>query len=120
MTDAASTGSDAEGGAPGVRAVVFDLDGPLLDTMASVPSAYVETIRALGGPGLTTAQLIGAWHLGPTPVVLAHFLGRLATPGDLECFDDHVAAASEHPYTAYRPADVITALASAGPGWTPP
>lgn len=45
---------------------------------------------ALGGPGLTTAQLTGAWHLGPAPVVLAHFLGR--------------------------PAGVITALASAAPG----
>ena len=78
-----------------VRAVVFDLDGTLVDTMTSVPRAYVETIRALGGPVLTPAQLIAAWHIGPTPVVLGHFLGRAATAGDLECFYDRAAAAAE-------------------------
>lgn len=78
-----------------VRAVVFDLDGTLVDTMASVPRAYVETIRDLGGPVLTPAQLIAAWHIGPTPVVLGHFLGRAATAGDLECFYEHAVTAAE-------------------------
>jgi len=35
---------------------VFDLDGTLLDTMTSVPSAYAATIRALGGPAVTPAD----------------------------------------------------------------
>lgn len=78
-----------------VQAVVFDLDGTLLDTMTSVPRAYVETIRDLGGPDLTLAQLIATWHIGPAPVVLTHFLGRTATDSELECFYDRVAAAAE-------------------------
>ena len=78
-----------------VRAVVFDVDGTLLDTMTSVPRAYVETIRDLGGPGLTLAQLIATWHIGPAPVILTHFLGRSATGSDLEVFYDRVAAAAE-------------------------
>lgn len=78
-----------------VRAVVFDLDGTLLDTMTSVPRAYVETIRDLGGPDLTVAELVATWHIGPTPAVLSHFLGRTATGGDLECFHDRVAASAE-------------------------
>ena len=68
------------------RAVVFDLDGTLLDTMTVVPEAYVRAIRELGGPSLTPQELVAAWHLGPSPVVLAHFLGREATGDDLEHF----------------------------------
>nr|WP_275941519.1 HAD family hydrolase [Planosporangium mesophilum] len=71
------------------------MDGTLLDTMTSVPYAYVATIGELGGPDLTLAQLIASWHLGPAPVVLTHFLGRTVTGSDLECFYDHVAVAAE-------------------------
>jgi HAD superfamily hydrolase (TIGR01549 family) len=68
------------------RAVVFDLDGTLLDTMTVVPAAYVRAIRELGGPDLTPQELVAAWHLGPSPVVLGHFLGRETTGDDLEHF----------------------------------
>ncbi len=77
-----------------IEAVVFDLDGTLLDTMTSVPLAYTQAIRERGGPGLTPDQVVAAWHLGPTPVVLAHFLGRAVTDGDLECFHDRIAVAA--------------------------
>jgi HAD superfamily hydrolase (TIGR01509 family) len=79
--------SGGAGPGPAVtRAVVFDLDGTLLDTMTVVPGAYVQVIRELGGPDLTPHELVSAWHLGPSPVVLAHFLGRAVTDSDLEHF----------------------------------
>jgi beta-phosphoglucomutase-like phosphatase (HAD superfamily) len=77
------------------EAVVFDLDGTLIDTMTSVPLAYAEAIRERGGPDLTPDQVVAAWHLGPTPAVLAHFLGRPVTDGDLACFHDRMAVAAE-------------------------
>jgi len=58
-------------------AVVFDLDGTLVDTMTIAPTVYVGTIRALGGPELSPDTVAATWHVGATPAVLAHFLGRL-------------------------------------------
>jgi HAD superfamily hydrolase (TIGR01509 family) len=82
------------------RAVVFDLDGTLLDTMTVVPRVYVQIIRELGGPDLTPQELVAAWHLGPTPVILAHFLGRAITSADLEHFyaGMEAGAASTQPF----------------------
>lgn len=74
------------------QAVVFDLDGTLLDSMTFAPNAYVDTIRALGGPEVSAKQVVAAWHIGPTPVVLAHFLDRAITPEDIECFHSYFTA----------------------------
>jgi HAD superfamily hydrolase (TIGR01509 family) len=74
-------------------AVVFDLDGTLLDTMTVAPAAYADTIRALGGPDVSPDDVVAAWHIGPTPVVLAYFLGRPASAEDIECFYCHFEAA---------------------------
>ena len=41
-----------------LEAVVFDLDGTLVDTLLVAPAAYAETVRALGGqpqPGAAPA-----------------------------------------------------------------
>lgn len=93
---------------------MFDLDGTLLDTMASAPQAYADTIRARGGPAVSAADVVAAWHIGPTPIVLAHFLGRPASTGDIECFFQRFRAA----VAAVRPfpgvVEMITTLAAAG------
>jgi HAD superfamily hydrolase (TIGR01549 family) len=69
-----------------IEAVVFDLDGTLADTMTLTPRVYAETIRRLGGPEVSQEEVIEAWHIGSTPVVLSHFLCRSVTPQDIECF----------------------------------
>jgi HAD superfamily hydrolase (TIGR01549 family) len=74
-------------------AVVFDLDGTLLDTMTLAPTVYADTIHALGGPDVSPSDVVAAWHIGPTPTVLAHFLGRPASVEDIECFYRHFEAA---------------------------
>jgi HAD superfamily hydrolase (TIGR01549 family) len=81
-------------GARHIAAVVFDLDGTLLDTMTSAPTAYARAIRDLGGPELSPDQVVAAWHIGPTPAVLTHFLGRPVSPDDLECYFRHFEAAA--------------------------
>jgi HAD superfamily hydrolase (TIGR01549 family) len=81
-------------------AVVFDLDGTLVDTMTSAPQAYANTIRSLGGPEVSPSEVVAVWHIGPTPVVLEHFLGRPISPDDTERFHRHFAAvvATVQPY----------------------
>lgn len=78
------------------EAVVFDLDGTLVDTMAAAPGAYPSTIQALGGAAISPDDVVAAWHIGPTPVVLAHFLDRAISPEDIDCFYDHFHTATEH------------------------
>ena len=90
-------------------AVVFDLDGTLIDTMTSGPTAYVRAIRARGGPTVTVADITSTWHIGPTPAVLAHFLGRPCTPDDIECFYHHFQAA----VATVQPFPGITAMLDA-------
>lgn len=97
-----------------VEAVVFDLDGTLLDTMTSVPLAYAQAIRERGGPGLTPDQVVAAWHVGPAPVVLAHFLGRAVTDGDLECFHDRIEVAAESARPFAGIAELLQALRCEG------
>jgi len=67
-------------------AVVFDLDGTLVDTMTSAPQAYADTIRSLGGPEVSPSEIVAVWHIGPTQVVLEHLLGRQISPHDTERF----------------------------------
>jgi phosphoglycolate phosphatase-like HAD superfamily hydrolase len=62
-----------------VDAVVFDLDGTLIDTMEIAPTVYSEVVRALGGPDFTAEEVVAAWHIGPTEMLLQHLLGRLVT-----------------------------------------
>jgi HAD superfamily hydrolase (TIGR01549 family) len=93
---------------------VFDLDGTLLDTMTLAPTAYADTIHALGGPDVSPSDIVAAWHIGPTPAVLAHFLGRPASVEDIECFYRHFEAAG----AAVRPfpgvVEMVDALGRAG------
>jgi phosphoglycolate phosphatase-like HAD superfamily hydrolase len=76
-----------------LRAVVFDLDGTLVDTMPLILDTYVETIRSLGGPDVTTDDILAKFHVGPTPALLEHFLGWPVSADDME-----------HYHTAYEQA----------------
>src|SRR5919206_3520693 len=69
-----------------VRAVVFDLDGTLVDTMACILATYVDTIRLLGGPDITAEDVLSKFHIGPARVVLEHFLSRPILDDDMERF----------------------------------
>jgi phosphoglycolate phosphatase-like HAD superfamily hydrolase len=69
-----------------MRAVVFDLDGTLVDTTELIVNTYVKTIRLLGGPEVTTNDILSNFNIGPTPVLLKHFLSRPISPQDLSVY----------------------------------
>lgn len=69
-----------------MRAVVFDLDGTLVDTTVLILNTYVETIRSLGGADVTRDDILSNFNIGPTPVVLERFLGRPVSPQDLDVY----------------------------------
>ena len=75
-------------------AVVFDLDGTLVDTMVSVPQAYVDTVRRLGGPPVAADHVVAVWNLGPTPAVLEHLVGRPMTQPDIDVFFEELDRAA--------------------------
>jgi len=76
-----------------IRAVVFDMDGTLVDSLGVAPEAYVRTVRDLGGREIGIRDVVTAWHIGPAPIMLRHFLDRATTPDDLELFFRHLASA---------------------------
>lgn len=59
-----------------IDAVIFDMDGTLIDSMDPVNEAFVETIVAAGGPTYTHADIIAAFPKGPSDRMLTHLLGR--------------------------------------------
>ena len=103
-------------------AVVFDLDGTLVDTMTSAPQAYADTIRSLGGPDVSPSDVVAVWHIGPTPVVLEHFLGRPVSLPDTERFHRHFAdvVASVEPFRVWSRCSTHSAGATTGSASSPP
>ncbi|MCI0710488.1 MAG: HAD family hydrolase [Chloroflexi bacterium] len=68
------------------RAIIFDLDGTLIDTLEIVLNTYVATIRLLGRADVTLDDVVANFHIGPTPVLLEHFLGRPVSARDLDAY----------------------------------
>lgn len=67
-----------------LRAVIWDMDGTLIDSADVVPDAFIATVQARCGISYTREQIIDAYPLGPPPIMLAHLLHRPATTADLD------------------------------------
>ena len=78
-------------GAP-IDAVVFDMDGTLLDSSETVPAAYAAAILELCGRECTTDEVIAAYSAGPAAALIAQFTGRPSTDDDLDCWHRHLEA----------------------------
>src|SRR6266545_1087972 len=88
-------------GAGELLAIVWDMDGTLIDSATVVPDAYIRAITRLGGPTLTREAVIAAYGLGPPAIMLAHLLGRATTDADVQeylaCLRAGAAAARPYP-----------------------
>jgi HAD superfamily hydrolase (TIGR01549 family) len=68
-----------------IKAVVFDMDGTLIDSATVIPDAYIACITALGGPFYTPPEIIA---VGPPEAMLTHLLGRPSSAAEVD--DYHV------------------------------
>ena len=95
------------GGREEIEAVVFDMDGTLIDTSAVVPAAFGATIRELGGPDLTDDEMIESYVLGPPAAIMRHFLERDVSEAEVEGYHERLAdeARKSHlrPYPGIAP-----------------
>ncbi|MEV6104230.1 HAD family hydrolase [Streptomyces sp. NPDC051940] len=96
-----------------MQAVVFDMDGTLVDSVPMVARAYADTIRSLGGPPVSPDEVVAGWHVGHTELVLAHFLGRPCGGAEVERFHTHLdpALSGLRPFPGI--ADLLDALVAA-------
>jgi HAD superfamily hydrolase (TIGR01509 family) len=73
-----------------VDAVIFEMDGTLLDSSSTVPAAYAAAIHELCGRWVTDAEVIAEYGAGPASALLSRFIGRQATDSDVECWLRHL------------------------------
>jgi len=69
-----------------LAAVIWDMDGTLVDSAAVVPAAFVETVRRLGGPPVTPEQVVELYRVGRPRLMLGHMLGRDGTQDDEDLY----------------------------------
>ena len=88
--------------------LVWDMDGTLLDSGVVVPAAYVTTVRELGGPVVTPAEVVDRYWLGPAEAILTDILGHDVAAAAADVYYRELAAARIAPYPGV--ADVLAAL----------
>jgi HAD superfamily hydrolase (TIGR01509 family) len=59
-----------------VRAIVFDMDGTLLDSLPVVADCYRRTVGEFGGPDLSPEEILAAFAIGPAATMLEALIGR--------------------------------------------
>jgi HAD superfamily hydrolase (TIGR01509 family) len=62
--------------APGIHAIVFDMDGTLLDSFPVVIECYRETVVRFDGPDVSPEEMVSAFAIGPATRMLETLIGR--------------------------------------------
>ena len=59
-----------------LKALIWDMDGTLIDSGAVVPDAFIATVQAIIGRTYTREQVIDLYPVGPPALMLTRLLGR--------------------------------------------
>jgi phosphoglycolate phosphatase-like HAD superfamily hydrolase len=80
-------------GLPGsrpVRAIVFDMDGTLLDSLPVVVDCYRRTVVEFGGPDLSPEEILAAFAIGPATTMLDALIGGRVGPEAIASYEAHL------------------------------
>ncbi|MCW2808705.1 MAG: Phosphoglycolate phosphatase, partial [Marmoricola sp.] len=61
---------------PPRSAVIWDMDGTLVETATVVPDAFIETVRRLGGEPPDRDGVVALYAVGTPHVMLGRMLAR--------------------------------------------
>lgn len=94
-----------------VHAVIFDMDGTLVQSHEVITDAYAATLEELGAEFRSRQEIAQAFPLGPAAAVLSRLLGRLASDDELESYLRHLGRRARlvRPYPG-----VVATLAALG------
>jgi HAD superfamily hydrolase (TIGR01509 family) len=93
-----------------LQALIWDMDGTLIDSGAVVPDAFIATVQAISGRTYTREQVIDLYPVGPPALMLTRLLGRSSTAADLAEYHQRLRATAStiQPYPEI--ASVLTML----------
>ncbi|CAN5664823.1 HAD-IA family hydrolase [soil metagenome] len=77
-----------------LAAVVFDMDGTLIESAAVLPLAYIAAVEAAGGPTHSPQTVIDAYSVGPPAAMLTHLLGRPSTQEEVDDYHTRLTSAA--------------------------
>lgn len=75
-----------------LKGLILDLDGTLVDSLDSIPGAYIVTVRELSGRTPTVDEVVGTLPIGPGEAILTALLGRPSTSEDIAWYHRHLEA----------------------------
>src|SRR5947208_2755730 len=78
-----------------LQAVVFDMDGTLIDSSWVVPAAFIATIQELGGPTLDRDEVIASYVIGTPAAIMEHVLGRPIEPSEIDGYHARLRAEAD-------------------------
>ena len=74
------------------RGLILDLDGTLVDSLYSIPHAYIAAVSEVSGRTCTFDEVVCTLPIGPGETILTALLGRPSTSEDLACYHRHLEA----------------------------
>jgi beta-phosphoglucomutase-like phosphatase (HAD superfamily) len=107
-----------------LQALIWDMDGTLIDSGVVVPDAFIATVQAIGGISYTREQVIDLYPVGPPALLLTRLLGRSSTAADLAEYHQRLRATAStiQPYpeiasvSTLRPPGALVRSPSRQPG----